>query len=473
MIKNILYTFIIILFSISISAQKSFIITGKVIDKNTKEPLPFASVFINNTTIGATTNEAGAFTLNLSNSLPNIKLSASYVGYFSTEKVIDSETVLVELEPDNQVLNEIKVSSKKDKEWIKNYKNFERIFLGETDAAKYCKIIRPWEIDFKQNKQTLTAQTLSPIEIENKYLGYKVFWYLSSFETSPKGFSMTGKARFEFLNPKNETESKTCNNNRIEAFKGSLQHFLKSLYKGTTIYDGYKIYQLTAMGKGKSRNSNFGNELNIKKTVENLSPASLIICQNKNCFINLKNQIEVHYAGKLENKPIYYDIPTQVSWLEGADNMVAFDSMGILKKPNTIVTSGSMSAGGIAEILPTNFEYSGSIDANIKRKFWQENVILLTNKAFYHPKERIWIKANMIYENYFFQDSLSKILHVDLISPQKTIIISQKWEILMVKQMGIYCCQIHCKLGIIICEPIPITCVTLVIAQFSTKKKLF
>ena len=38
-------------------------ITGVVQDSVTHEPLPFSSVFLANTTLGATTNENGAFTL--------------------------------------------------------------------------------------------------------------------------------------------------------------------------------------------------------------------------------------------------------------------------------------------------------------------------------------------------------------------------------------------------------------------------
>ena len=423
-----LISLILFLFNLNFYAQNNEIIKGKIKDKSTLEPIPFANIYVNNTTIGTQTNELGEFSLKVA-SIQNVKLVISSIGYKSIEKPLNIGENTIELVPDNTQLAEIKVSSKKDKKWISLYNDFEKVFLGISEAAKFCKITNPWEIEIDKTNNKLTAKSGVPIEIENRYLGYKVFWYLKSFESRPQSYSITGNSRFELLKAKNKKEVEYWSRNRIETYKGSLEHFLKSLYKGNATIEGFKIYQETVMGKGKNRNSNFGNELNIKKSVHENNPSSLLVCQNNKCYLNLENQIEVHYIYKYEKKPSYSDIPYQVSWIDGREKMVAFDSLGHLEKLSNIITSGSMNEGRIAELLPLDFQLNISESPKVLQKYCQERVKLQTQKAYYYPSERVWMKAIMNYENQLFRDSLSRILYVDLISPQKKIIASQQWEI--------------------------------------------
>jgi hypothetical protein len=426
-----LYIYLIILFVgifDTLVAQNIPQIKGKVQDKKTGEALSFANIYISNTTIGTQTNENGEFVLKVP-SLPNLKLIVSYVGYQSLEKVIEDGYNLIELVSDDKLLNEIKVSSRKDDKWNNLYKDFEKVFLGNSEAAKMCKILRPWEVDLEKFNQKLTAHAALPIEIENRYLGYKVFWYLNTFESSPMSFSMLGNSRFELLSPKDDKEALRWKQNREEAYKGSLTHFLASLYRGTSKAEGFRIFQENILFKGKNRQANFGVELSVKKSVREISLDSIVKCQNKLCYLNLQNQIEVHFTGKIENQPLYNDIPYQVSWLEGKEKILAFNAFGILEKPSNIEMSGSMSATRISELLPIDYQLIAEQQPIIQQKLWQEKVWLQTQKAFYHPQERIWIKASMIYENPLYQDSLSKVLYVDLISPKNKILMSQIWAV--------------------------------------------
>lgn len=59
----------------------------------------------------------------------------------------------------------------------------------------------------------------------------------------------------------------------------------------------------------------------------------------------------------------------------------------------------------------------------------QERVYLHTNKQYYYAGERIWAKAYLQYLQNSFQDSLSKVLYVELINPSKKIIQTAKWKI--------------------------------------------
>src|ERR1700733_9491125 len=63
----------------ALSQDKYFTVTGKVVDEKTKQPMPNASVFCQNTTIGTTSNNEGSFFLRLNNG--GYDLVVSYTGY--------------------------------------------------------------------------------------------------------------------------------------------------------------------------------------------------------------------------------------------------------------------------------------------------------------------------------------------------------------------------------------------------------
>src|SRR5688572_28774513 len=86
------------------------IIKGKITDANSGDPIPFAYVIFPGTTIGATTDFDGNFTIKTSNA--GDTLMVSYVGYRSKKKSIvkgTTQTVNFQLEEDAVNLQEIVV----------------------------------------------------------------------------------------------------------------------------------------------------------------------------------------------------------------------------------------------------------------------------------------------------------------------------------------------------------------------------
>ncbi len=93
-------------------AQK-ITVSGKVIDKATREPLSFASVWIRGKSIGTITNLQGEFDFHIAAEYRNEILVISMLGYLSYESPVWSllnQTLLVELEETTQVLTEVVVS---------------------------------------------------------------------------------------------------------------------------------------------------------------------------------------------------------------------------------------------------------------------------------------------------------------------------------------------------------------------------
>lgn len=122
----------------SLSLFSQGIITGKVIDSKSREALPFVSVLIVGTKIGAITNEEGFFTLENS-PVGYAKIQASSIGY----KTIISESYFVTNDKSPYILVELLETSSKLDEIVIQSRLFKR------------SIVSP-----------LSKQTLSIVEIE-------------------------------------------------------------------------------------------------------------------------------------------------------------------------------------------------------------------------------------------------------------------------------------------------------------------
>ena len=101
---------------INLNGQDLGKIKGKVIDKQTREALPFVNLIIQGTTIGTTTNEQGEFVVK-NVPLGYVKITASFVGYntaTSSDYLVTKDKlpfVLFELEASDAQLDEIVVQS--------------------------------------------------------------------------------------------------------------------------------------------------------------------------------------------------------------------------------------------------------------------------------------------------------------------------------------------------------------------------
>ena len=95
---------------------QNYTIKGIVTDSITKEPLPYVAVLLKGTTIGATTDLDGNFTLTSSSAVRTLQVS--YLGY--TEKEMrfvpgKTKSVRIELAPTSIALSEVVIKPGKEK----------------------------------------------------------------------------------------------------------------------------------------------------------------------------------------------------------------------------------------------------------------------------------------------------------------------------------------------------------------------
>src|SRR5258708_73128 len=233
-------------------SQSGYTLKGVVNDSRTKEPVPFASVFLSSTMIGSQTTETGSYLLQ---NIPPAKydLTISSVGYkIAKYPVLINEklTVLnISLEPDVKMLKEITIVAKRS-DYRKQVAWFKRYFLGETINASKCRIVNLDHVEFKFDEEDsiFTASCDEPIEVENNALGYRVLYYLEEFKLDfhARRLVFGGFPYFKPLKPgQNERDFKLVKA-RDRAYYGSMNHFMRSLRSLKLHSNNFSVYPANA-----------------------------------------------------------------------------------------------------------------------------------------------------------------------------------------------------------------------------------
>jgi len=245
-------------------AQK--IISGKVVTIN-NVPLEGASVYINNSSIGTTTNAKGEFSLSIN--LGTYDVIVSYLGFKTLQYSLNSETfnskLIFKLEEDSNLLDEVVIyNTKYDDKWKFNFLAFKQSFIGRTEMAENCEILNPKVLHFIFNDKTLklTAIAREPLQINHKDLGYLISYDLVYFAQEKEAVSYLGYTRYKPLKG-NKRKQKKWEKNRLETFNGSNIHFAKSLLKGNFKEEGFIVHQFKRVP-----NPERPSEIEIKKAKE-------------------------------------------------------------------------------------------------------------------------------------------------------------------------------------------------------------
>jgi hypothetical protein len=222
-------------------------LTGTVTDENTGEPLPFANVYINNSSIGTTTNEKGTYVLaNLP--IGNLDVAVSYLGYTPIKQTLRFEqpgrrTVLFKMRAGME-LEGVVIYSKKGKKREQRLKIITRELLGAGSFSKLCKIVNPDVLRISMGDDGhLMAQSTSPLKIENRALGYMIYQDLYDFDFYEGKVYYGGNTRFELLTPKNEEEKNLWRANQKKAYQGSLKQLLTSMVSDSLRENGFRVFQ--------------------------------------------------------------------------------------------------------------------------------------------------------------------------------------------------------------------------------------
>lgn len=234
--------------------QTGITLRGTVKDAAGK-PLAFASVFLNQTTLGARSTESGEYVI--TNVPPGrYEVIASYLGYEPQLHAVklDADTVMhIVMKEKPGVLKELVVRPDKDREYY--LREFKKVFIGEGDFAQRCKLLNPDRVEFTYDAATmeLKAKADDFLEVRNESLGYHIRFLLIHFQYSPRtGYAMYyGNPLFEPMKARNRAQQQRWERNREKAYHGSVLHFCRSLMAGSYRDEGFTMRKLVRVQKEK------------------------------------------------------------------------------------------------------------------------------------------------------------------------------------------------------------------------------
>ena len=336
-------------------AQQKYALTGFVVEKGSTA-IPGASVFIEGTTMGTQADANGFYTLK---NIPagRHRLVASLVGYVPKMVFIEVPGKITvynfTLEVDNKTLAEVRVVGSQDKIWEKQFRAFERGFIGESYDRKEVYITNREVVDFTENKEVFTAAASQPLQIINKSLGYKITYFMYNFERTNSLTSFKGLASFQELVPEDARQERRWNRNRVEAYEGSIKHFLKSLVDNRLEEEGFNAFLLKPEYLNNLRRGLFfdrNNERHISfKAVDLIGTIS----EEGLITMDWKTPMEVVFNRKRVSRPIFMDAPYPYTILipKGPIQLTRNGDY-----PFAIEMRGEMSKIGMADLLPLDFE---------------------------------------------------------------------------------------------------------------------
>ena len=352
---------------------------GVIRDETTQEPIEGVNVFLSRTMLGDATDPNGFYAIR-NVPLGTYELIFSHVGYNIKSQFVrtteEGDFVMnMSLNRLTQQLDPVEILSKYDKNWERNYRLFEKEFIGSSPNSSRCYILNPevLEFDHDNNDGVLTATANDVLQIENQALGYSISYVLELFEYDNGRTRFVGKPRFSPLQPDDPSELRRWRRSRTKSYRGSMAHFLRSLSEDRgQKKEGFRIYGLNSLPISNERQEKlvvnskdivgtgdffferklfFDDYLQVVYTRENENPAyveevAMLAQKEKSDVSPIMNQQLMNGA---LSKP-------QTSYIKLNIDEVSIDARGFIYDQLAVTTYGYWSWERIAEALPFEYE---------------------------------------------------------------------------------------------------------------------
>jgi len=459
-------------------------VTGKVINHAGGKPVANATVFLNNTTTGAKTTATGIFNLkNAKIGKYDLVVSApGFDAYMQTINAGNGNLNIGAVSLSAKVKKVITLTEAEKNNYHRYLALFKDEFLGTSELAKESKITNPEILDLKYDEKTstLTASANGLLLVTNPALGYNIKYLLKDFTLSngaEKTSSFLGYAFFE-KDKGTAKQEQEWQNNREEAYEGSLPHFLHSVIADNLDQQGFKAQRLPsnaerppdtvinaklkkfiALSSDKASRDSLNywvKKKNLPKTPggplpELLNKTDLITGADNNGLYTLsgKNgEIYVAYskyrafANIPLNKLTAYD-NTGNTLLHFNGRAVFFDKNGIITNPENITMEGAWLRKRLADNLPTDYQPQQSeaitpdsmLVKNLNQKITAytgghiEKAYLHFDKPYYATGDTIYFKAYVTDSAKHELSTWSEVLNADLINSDNKIAQSVKLQL--------------------------------------------
>jgi len=377
MLKKLLF----LLFFLPLAAQAQLTVSGKIISAVNNKPVPNASVFLSDASVGTQTDATGSFTLyNVKKGQYDLVISS--IGFETYHKVLmmNGEPITIPeitLLPKATLLKEVKI--KYDPNHKAHLKQFEQEFLGHSDNARQCTILNPEIIDLNYDKKTdrITGSADDFLIIENKALGYRIKYLLKSFSSDAIRVNYYGSSTFELMKG-TASQEKKWERNRLKTYTGSNMQFLRSCINNTSQEAGFAVFPLIRKINTDRPNDSLIN-IKIKMfgnfTNGNMFADSLNYWKNKQKIPKVIQQLHTEsvlvpekFIKTTGKKDIYAIGYPDCLYITNTNNIkqfniitinaryAFFDNNGVILNPEAYVMEGYWATQRMAELLPVDYE---------------------------------------------------------------------------------------------------------------------
>lgn len=319
-----------------LSAQNK--LKGKVTDEKSGEPLIGVNIYLNNSTIGTTTNNDGFYELNIPDG--RFEIVVSIIGYYPESQFIyitkgSARQIDFTLKEKIYLMNQVQIEDQYSDEWYKKLKVFKTYLLGQSDFSSSCKIINEKDIFFSGDyKTTFTVQAYNPIKIRNDALGYLMECTIFNFEIDNQSMfcSYSIKTRFSDLANLEGANKVLWMINRRRAYVGSLRHFLYSAVTKNNLAD-FEV----ALVKGTDYK---------EKGIVVKSRDEIMILPNDHSdyLLTFNRLLRVRYK---------YNMNYSLLEISGNDSFVNYN--GYLINPLSVIQYGDWANSGLSKLLPLEY----------------------------------------------------------------------------------------------------------------------
>ena len=482
-----------ILVSLALALFPSFLfaqstVSGIVLDSLTHELLPSATVYVNGTTKGTVTNSDGRFILE------NVSFPAtivfSFVGYRPQALDLDRNPGALAIElAANSELPEVMVSGKDKKINKEDLEYFRKMFLGDDKWGKHATIknenVLMTDNSFKTSyvvrkisttsysiptvysgKMVRTESTLDTVEVVTRVfsawayepliidlplLGYELYVDLVKFTVEKVNdiaqCDMLGYFYYKPYENLKKRRAESVDNNRMRAYYGSSQHFLRSFARNRLAENGYILTMPKTIVKGRKK---------ISSHMPVISDDYLdTLGDNLIDIHDLKDKtLRIRYYHRSDGSPLNFRERGKgihrysESGMTVLEDECTFSKDGIIDH-NNIRFTGDISKKRVAAGLPDDYmpitdtvttnsgdvpDYAGQLKRfvdNIEQfnnLFPQEKVYLEFDNTAYFQGENIWFKA-FVTNATTLERAPSGVLYVDFLAPTGQLILQQKLKI--------------------------------------------
>ena len=373
-------------------------ISGIVVENITKQAIPLATVYINGTTVGTTTDSEGTFSISVMG-IP-CQIVISHIGY--EPKILSIENFnephkKVELFQRIVQMDEVNVKGKNLR--TKNIDEFKLWFLGFDDWGKNAILLNDEVLTFSRDRKkwgmkiipdiqdgksvflsdpswvsgdvewakdsseifmnrsiNLKASAKEPLNVDLPLLGYtlqiELVDFIVQYASENGGLQTSFLGYYYFIPYKTEREKdiEKFDKNRQKAYYNSSQHFCRSLYDKKLKENGYQLFEQVIDSTTKQKSY---KEFQIDEYLNYTENDELQIkgLNNKHFFLFYYSSPKGQPKNLTTQKP---RVPIQ-SEIYFLSDTCLIRATGIIPV-NTIVFSGSISEKKVGSMLPEDFK---------------------------------------------------------------------------------------------------------------------